>query len=499
MHRLNAFFDRSIFCVALAATLAQTSVHAERPQPHASTASTEKEKNNPATAQPVPSANDSANVSKQTAAPRMESAVLSDAPTHLLIGHSAYVTSQKRLSRVYITNPAVLSAYTATPNEVLVTAKEPGVSSLMIWDEGGETHTYFYSSDVETTLLESVLKSALPNENITVRSEGSRVLLSGTVGSATSYQTAEKLAAQYSKDVSNAIVVNPATARQVRLHVRIVEVDRTKLEQLGFNLFSTGGNTLGQSTTSQFPSSLTSTTSSSGGSNSGNNTSTVGGKTVTVTNPLNFLLYSADLNVGAMIQDLEQRNVLQILAEPNITTLSGEKANFLAGGEFPFPVVQGGMSGLTSITVQFRPYGVKLEFLPQVNTDGSIDLKVAPEVSALDYTNAVQISGYTIPAISSRRADTQVVLRDGQTFAISGLLDQRTTDQLGRTPGIASIPILGNLFKSKNINHSTSELLVLVTPEIVDPSKEQVKEPALAVKMLDRTNFDDKMQKPQKH
>ncbi|SDF83603.1 type II and III secretion system protein family protein [Terriglobus roseus] len=500
MYRLNAFLDRSICCVALAATLASTSVYAERPQPRTASAPTDAEKSSAATAQPVADSPDGASSSNQSAGSGMESAVLSDAPTHLLIGRSAYVTSQKRLSRVYITNPNVLSAYTATPNEVLVTAKEPGVSSLMIWDESGETHTYFYSADTETSLLESVLKSALPNENIKVQAEGSRILLSGTVGNVTSYQTAEKLAGQYSKDVSNAIVVNPATSRQVRLHVRIVEVDRTKLEQMGFNLFSAGGNTLATSSTSQFPSSLTTTTgSSSGSSGSTNNTYTVGGKTVSVTNPLNFLLYSADLNLGAMIQDLEQRNVLQILAEPNITTLSGEKANFLAGGEFPFPVVQGGVSGLTSITVQFRPYGVKLEFLPQINTDGSIDLKVAPEVSALDYTNAVQISGYTIPAISSRRADTEVVLRDGQTFAISGLLDQRTTDQLGRTPGAASIPIIGNLFKSKNINHSTSELLVLVTPEIVDPSKEQVKEPALAVKMLDRPVFDQKMQKSTKH
>ncbi|WP_052200677.1 type II and III secretion system protein family protein [Terriglobus sp. TAA 43] len=499
MYRLNPL-HRSALCFALPAIMLSAFVHAERPQPHALAAGTDAEKSSVASAQPASTSGHSAPSTRQSAVSGMESAVLSDAPTHLLIGRSAYVTSQKRLSRVYITNPNVLSAYTATPNEVLVTAKEPGVSSLMIWDESGEAHTYFYSSDVETTLLESVLKSALPNENITVRADGSRVLLSGTVSNATSYQTAEKLAAQYSKDVSNAIVVNPATARQVRLHVRMIEVDRTKLEQLGFNLFSSGGNTLAQSTTSQFPSSLTTTTgsnSSSGGSSG--STSTVGNKTVSITNPLNFLLYNADLNLGAMIQDLEQRNVLQILAEPNITTLSGEKANFLAGGEFPFPVVQGGISGLTSITVQFRPYGVKLEFLPQVNADGSIALKVAPEVSALDYTNAVQISGYTIPAISSRRADTQVVLHDGQTFAISGLLDQRTTDQLGRTPGIANIPILGNLFKSKNINHSTSELLVLVTPEIVDPSKEQVKEPALAVKMLDPTNFDDKMQKNPKH
>lgn len=493
MHRLNIFFDRSVLCLALAATLAPASANARRPQPHTSAKSSETEKSNTTAANETSS-------SEQAATPHMVSAVLSDAPTHLLIGRTAYVTSQKRLSRIYITNPTVLSAYTATPNEILITAKEPGVSSLMIWDESGEAHTYFYSADVDTSMLEGMLKSALPNDNLTVRSEGGRVLLSGVVGNVTAYQTADKLAAQYSKDVSNAIVVNPAASRQVRLHVRIVEVDRTKLEQLGFNLFSSGSNTLGNSTTMQFPSGLTTTTAAGGSSSSGSNSYTVGGKTVSVSNPLNFLLYSADLNIGAMIQDLEQRNVLQILAEPNITTVSGEKANFLAGGEFPFPVVQGGgVNGITSITVQFRPYGVKLEFLPQVNIDGSIDLKVAPEVSALDYTNAVQISGYTIPAISSRRADTQVVLRDGQTFAISGLLDQRSTDQLGRTPGIASIPILGTFFKSKNINHSTSELLVLVTPEIVDPAKEQVKEPALAVKMLDRTNFDSKMQKSPKH
>jgi pilus assembly protein CpaC len=200
-----------------------------------------------------------------------------------------------------------------------------------------------------------------------------------------------------------------------------------------------------------------------------------------------------------MLQDLESRQVLQILAEPTITTLSGEKANFLAGGEFPFPVVQGGAGGLTSITIQFRPYGVKLEFLPTVNPDDSIQLKVAPEVSALDYTNAVQISGYTIPAISTRRAETQVVLRSGQSFAISGLLDKRTTDQLGRTPGISNIPVLGALFKSKNINHSTTEILVVVTPELVSPmgAEQTPKEPNLPIPTLDPKEFDQSLPQPQ--
>jgi pilus assembly protein CpaC len=418
---------------------------------------------------------------------------VSGRPTPLIIGHSVNISTAHRMTRVYVTNPNVLTAYTATPNQVLVTAKDPGVSSLMIWDESGTTQTYMFSSDLDVDGLRATLKAALPNELMTVDAEQGHIVLSGSVTDKDKYQLAEHLAGQYSKDVSNALIINSSGVKQVRLKVRILEVDRSRLEQLGFNLFSAGGNTLAQSTTNQFPSSLTAST-NGGSSSTGGMSSTAGNKVLSYSNPLNFLLYNANLNIGAMVQDLENRQVLQILAEPNITTISGEKANFLAGGEFPFPVVQGSTGGLSSITIQFRPYGVKLEFTPIVNSDGSIQLKVAPEVSALDYTNAVQISGYTIPALSSRRAETQVVLKDGQSFAISGLLDQRTTDQLGRTPGIASIPILGALFKSKSINHSRTELLVLVTPDIVDPSKESLPpDPHLAIPLLNGTGFDAKL------
>ena len=215
---------------------------------------------------------------------------------------------------------------------------------------------------------------------------------------------------------------------------------------------------------------------------------------------MNLLFYNFDVNFGLTLQDLQNKNIAQILAEPTITTLSGQKASFLAGGEFPFPVVQGSSGGLTSITIQFRPYGVKLEFTPVVNDDGTIQLKVAPEVSALDYTNAVTISGYTIPAISTRRADTQVELRDGQSFAISGLLDHRTTDIFSKMPGIGDVPVLGQLFRSKNVNHSTVELMVVVTPMIVDPLTDTTSPvvPKLPVPMLDPMQFDKKMgkQKP---
>ena len=167
----------------------------------------------------------------------------------------------------------------------------------------------------------------------------------------------------------------------------------------------------------------------------------IGGGSVATTNPLNFMLYSAKLNLGATIQDLESKQVLQILAEPTITTVSGETANFLSGGEFPFPVVQPGAAGSGPVvTIMFRPYGVKLDFTPIVNEDGTIRLKVSPEVSALDYTNTVTITGFTIPAISTRRASTEVELRSDQSFAISGLLDQRTTDILSKNPGRPAFP-----------------------------------------------------------
>jgi len=266
----------------------------------------------------------------------------------------------------------------------------------------------------------------------------------------------------------------------VKLKVQIVEIDRTRLEQFGINFLSNGKNTSGV-TTGQFPTTATYTPPSAGAPAS-----------ISVSNPLNMFFYSFGVTAGVSIQDLQNKQILQILAEPTITTISGQKASFLSGGEFPFPVIQGSSGGVTSITIQFRSYGVKVDFTPVVNLDGTISLKVAPEVSALDFTNAVTISGYTIPALSTRRADTQVELRDGQSFAISGLLDNRTTDMLSKVPGIGDIPILGQLFRSKNINHSTVELMVIVTPTVVDPLTDITAPtlPRFPTPMLDPTQFD---------
>jgi pilus assembly protein CpaC len=429
-----------------------------------------------------------------TASPAGQAASFTSSSTseqllHVSVGHSIFVNTHLRLRRVYVANPAILDSYTASTNQVVVTAKSPGVSSIILWDENGESKSYLISSDINVDALRTSMGTAFPHETIEVAGSEGKVILSGTVSTEELSNSAVKLASLYSKDVSNSLVINASHIKQVRLKVRIVEVDRAKLNQFGVNLLSAGGSTVAQSTTSQFPSTLSL---SSGGSATSTGGITVGGNTLSISNPLNFLIYSSKLNIGATVQDLENKQVLQILAEPVITTISGQKASFLSGGEFPFPVVQGGTGGQTSVTIQFRSFGVKVDFLPIVNPDGTIELKVAPEVSALDYTNSVQIAGYTIPAISTRRADTQVVLNSGQSFAISGLLDRRTTDLLGRTPGISSIPLLGQLFRTKSINHTTSELIVIVTPTIVDPLTEQTlpAEPERVVPTLDPKKFD---------
>lgn len=425
----------------------------------------------------------------------LDAPAVKESALHMISGRSMTVKSALRLSRVYVSNPAVLDSYTVSPWQILLTAKAPGTSSVILRDLDGGTQIYTVSSDIGVEELRAALRLALTKEDIHVEASEGRISLSGTVASDAAVATAIKLAELYSKDVANSLVVHPEHVQQVELKVRIVEVDRSKIDEFGINFIS-GGKTLASSSTQQFSVQSSTTT---GGNSSGGSGSSSGGAKFSITDPLNLFVYNTGLDLGVAIKDLENRQVLQILAEPNITTLSGKRASFLAGGEFPFPVVQGGTGGFTSVTIQFRPYGVKLEFTPIVNADGTIHLEVAPEVSALDYTNAVTISGYTIPAIATRRAETQVELKSGQSFLISGLLDHRTTEALGKVPGPGDLPVLGSLFRSKGINRSVTELMVVVTPTLVYPLEEQkqtpIVDPQKAVPDLDVTGFDKKMAK----
>jgi pilus assembly protein CpaC len=234
-------------------------------------------------------------------------------------------------------------------------------------------------------------------------------------------------------------------------------LSRSASNQFAVNLLSTGAtNTIGQVSTGQVGS--TTPTSIGGGQPT----------TFTISNALNIFAFRPDLNLGAFIQALEQQNLLQTLDEPTLMTSDGKEASFLVGGEFPIPVLQGGANS-GAVTIQFREFGVRLKFTPTITSHNNIRLHVQPEVSALDYSNALSFNGFTIPALSSRKIETNVELGEGQSFVIAGLIDNQVTETLSRIPGLSSLPILGNLFKSKSITKSDDELVVVVTPEITMP------------------------------
>ncbi len=405
---------------------------------------------------------------------------------HLVVGQSMFINTRERLRRIYVSNPDVLDSMTSSPTQIVVTAKAPGVTSLILWDELGQTQSYAVTTDMDVRDLQHAIKAAFPLDTIDVAGRQDQVALTGEVTNPADVDAAVKLATLYSKTVTNSLLIAPQHTPQVRLKVRVVEIDRSRAQQLGFNVFGTGKNSF-SSSTGQYPvvGVLAGQTVSSGSTSS----------ILSINSLLNLFYYNQNLGLGGAIQALINNQILQILAEPTLTAVSGQTASFLSGGEFPFPVIQGASSGFTSVTIQFRPYGVKLDFTPNVLPDGTIQMKVAPEVSALDYTNAVEISGYTVPALSTRRAQTEVELKSGQSFTISGLLDNRTTDILQKVPGIGDIPILGKFFQSKSQTHSVVELAVIVTPTLVDPLSENpsATQPKMVVPFLDDQKFDKGM------
>jgi pilus assembly protein CpaC len=405
---------------------------------------------------------------------------------HVFVGKSVVINLQAPVTRILSSNPSVIDTLATSPTQIVVEGKAAGSSSLILWDATGHSQMLDVTVDVNIAHLRTTLAETYPGETINIQSDGAHLILTGTVSDTKIVDDVGKMAAQYSGGVVNSLTVAPVHEQQILLEVKFAEVDRTKLQQLGINIFSTGAtNTIGAVSTQQFsPPTLNTTGASASG--------TPATGTANVTDLLNIFAFRPDINLGVTIRDLEGKSVLQILAEPNLLALNGQKATFLAGGEFPVPVVQGGQSAGV-VTIQFRPFGVRLEFTAFVGKDKVIRLHLAPEVSTLDFSNAAIISGFTVPALSTRRAETEIELKDGQSFGIAGLLDNRAQVQLSKVPGIADIPILGNLFRSRSISRSNSELVVLVTPRLVDPVKLNTPAPAPPanpVKYLENPGFD---------
>ncbi len=413
---------------------------------------------------------------------------------HVLVGKSIVINVQTPLTRVLSSNPAAVETMATSPTQIVIEGKAAGGSSLILWDSSGRSQVFDVVTDVDISALRNAIQKTYPKENLDVEADGGRLLLTGTASNPRIVEDLGKMAGVYSKEVVNSIVVPLSHDRQVLLEVRFAEVDRTALAQLGVNIFSTGaGKTIGTTTTGQFGGFGPFDIKDKFGPGTAGSASQ---SEVTVQQVLNVFLFRPDIHLGAVVQALQARNVLQILAEPNLMAINGQKATFLAGGEFPFPVVQPS-TGFNSVTILFKPFGVKLDFTGIIQEDNTIRLHVAPEVSALDFTNAVILpGGGTVPAISTRRAETEIELKDGQSFGIAGLLDQRTTMQLSKVPGIGDIPILGQLFRSRSVNKTNNELLVFVTPHIVDPVHIAMTAPAqpkLAVPFLDKKKFDEQV------
>jgi pilus assembly protein CpaC len=382
----------------------------------------------------------------------------------IIVGKSALVDFTKPVIRVAVGLGDVAEATAVSPTEVMVNGRAPGNTSLIVWEQGGErqffnvaVHPSRAASEDTLTSLRRELRMALPGQNVTVASENNLVFLRGTVNDLSSSDRAVQMASSAGKVVNLLYVNVPAPPQQILLKVRFASVDRNNSRQLGLNLFSTGAaNTIGTVTTGQFtPPSVSSPSTS---------------PVATISDALNIFLFRPDINLGATIKAMEQQGLAEVLAEPNIIAEDGKQASFLAGGEYPYPTVQGTAGGVGgAITISFKEYGIRLNFIPTITPRGTIRLQVAPEVSALDFANAVTISGFTEPAITVRRVKTEVELNEGQSFAIGGLLDNRETQTFSKIPFIGSIPILGKLFQSIQKNKTNTELIVIVTPEIVAP------------------------------
>ena len=394
-------------------------------------------------------------------APQPAPATIQDSANDLYVavGKTVLVDTAKPIKRIAIGSADIAETHATSRTELMVSGKAVGETSLIIWDTLGNRQFFNVkvsaNSSASESSLEAVrrqLRTELPGQNLKVSFDNNMIFLRGTVNNLNSSDRAVKIAGTAGKVVNLLDVKVPPADPQILLKVRFMSVDRNKAQQLGINIFDNGlGNAIGSVSTGQFTPPVT----------------TSAGTTITSNQNITALFPGLG-NVGATIQALDTKGVTQVLAEPNIMAVNGKEASFLAGGEYPYPIAQGSSNG-TTITIMFKEYGIRLNFIPVITPRGTIRLQVAPEVSALDFSNAVDISGFEVPAITSRKMKTEVELADGQSYVLAGLLNNTETETFEKIPFIGDIPILGKLFQSMSKSKTNTELIVLVTPEIVAP------------------------------
>jgi len=352
-------------------------------------------------------------------------------------GASLLLTNPFRFERVALGDPSIAEANAVSPTELLITGQTLGTTSLLIWSTTGTPRFYSVEVTADAPGLERFIKELMPDEDIRVSASGNTVTLSGTVRDPNSVARAIEIAETSGATVIDNLVAPPAV--QVLLQVRFAEITRS-----GMKDFATALSTLN-------PQDL-----SDNGDWEGESISD---------GLLRVLLSNPNANIEGIIRASISKGNFRSLAEPNLLTLPGKEAYFLAGGEFPYPTIQSG--GSQNVTIIFKEFGIKLRFTPNITRSGAIRLKVEPEVSSLDFANGLVIGGFQIPTLITRKAQTEVELRAGQYLAIAGLIDNNLIDNVSKIPILGDIPILGQFFRTTDARQRRSELLVLITPHFV--------------------------------
>ena len=385
------------------------------------------------------------------AAPAAGQRIISQAEQTIQVerGKSTLIVLDRDPTRIQLTDTAVANfAFGANQRELIMRGLEVGTTSMFVWDAaGGIPRLYTLEVVPDITALQTQLQTIFPTQDIQVTVTGNSVILSGQVRDPTVVRRAIELAEGTGATAINNI--QAPSAEQVLLHVRFAEVRKSALKRLGADLFFQNVADI---------------------DNVFRDDATADVETLSE-GIVNLFLTGENASLDAVIRALRSNGDFRSLAEPNLIALEGQEATFLAGGEFPYPTIQSTGTGTTNaVTIVFREFGIRLRFTPNVTNSGTIRLAVAPEVSSLDFANGLTFQGFVVPALSTRRAETHVELRPGQHLAIAGLLDNTMLESVDKIPFLGDLPILGTFFRSKLDQQDRTELLVLVTPHIVEPS-----------------------------
>jgi len=361
-------------------------------------------------------------------------------------GQTAILTRPDSITRMSIADEGIAYPAVIPPNQVLINATGIGSTSLILWGRTGPARMYTVEVTADIASLQRQVDELFPGAGLSVTSTGTSVVLSGEVRDGTVVQRALELAAAQGIPVVNNVVAPPPN--QILLHVEFAEVARSAIREVGGDLIrllnpSNIGDAFGSDDTHEIE--------------------------ALSEGFVNIMIEGDGARLDAVIRALKNTGEFRSLAQPNLVTREGEEASFLAGGEFPFPSIQGG-GAQGAVAIQWREFGIKLDFTPTITNSGNIRLRVAPEVSSLDFANGLTIQGFNIPSLLSRKVETDVELRPGQTLAIGGLLDNKLLTDVDKIPILGDIPILGFFFRSEAARHERTELLVLVTPHILDPN-----------------------------